>query len=62
MKQRINTTDITLNKSARITIRLSPHLDHELTAISQETGCDRSLVLRTALLRMVNDYRDAKQG
>ena len=63
MGQRQTTTDTTVNMDARITIRLSPYLNHELTRISTEQGVDRSLVLRAAFTQMLNQMRnDDKQG
>lgn len=63
MGQRQTTTDTTVNMDARITIRLSPYLNHELTRISTELGVDRSLVLRAAFTQMLNQMRnDDKQG
>lgn len=56
--------DTTVNMDARITIRLSPHLNQELTRISTEHGVDRSIVLRTALTKMLNDMErcDENEG
>ena len=56
MSKRITHTDTTLNMSTRITVRLSNHLAQELNEISRQTGVERSLVLRAALQRMVEDY------
>lgn len=56
MSKRITHTDTTLNMSTRITVRLSNHLAQELNEISRKTGAERSLVLRAALQRMVEDY------
>lgn len=56
MSKRITHTDSTLNMSTRVTVRLSNHLAHELNEISRQTGTERSLVLRAALQKMVEDY------
>lgn len=51
-------TDSSLHKKTRVTVRLDPHLEHELEQLARRTGKDKSLLIRAALLHLVNQCND----
>lgn len=56
--KKICTVDESVNKDVILRVRLSPHLDNELTRYADKWECKRSELVRVVLLNFINEMEE----